>query len=97
MSTTTSDKTLQQAKRNQAFENKPATANPGTCGYYDQGQALTISTSTVATAPSWYCKLDPAKNYYLNFRFQNPNGGGPGVPAPTCQGSCYVYVDLSYN
>lgn len=30
MSTTTSDKTLQQAKRNQAFENKPATAN-GQC------------------------------------------------------------------
>jgi len=30
MSTTTSDKTLQQAKRNQAFENKPASAN-GQC------------------------------------------------------------------
>lgn len=88
------------------FTNKPATANPGTCGYYDQGQALTISTSTVANAPSWYCKLDPAKNYYLNFRFQNPNtppasiatySNGTGVPSPTCTGSCYVYVDLSYN
>ena len=73
------------------FVNKPATAAPGTCGYYDQGQVLTISTSTAATAPGWYCKLDPAKNYYLNFRFQTTAG------APTCTGSCYVYVDLSYN
>ncbi len=72
-------------------DNRFINFNATACGYFDSSQVQFLQFGTTAATPTWACKLDPTKTYYLNFRYRNPNGSS------SCAGACAVYVDENVN
>lgn len=69
------------------------TLGPGCGATFSTRMPYTIRFTTVAGAGTSYCRVDPAKKYYINTRYVNPATG-----ASTCAvgKTCGTYVNVYY-